>query len=249
MRPVPDLQTFARKPSLEHSPSLDPRTAVPTTFFLSRSPHASDDELDSPPGEPTDLKESMYGVQSLGETLSRSELAASTPRSILEDGQPISSPSQESEDSEELQSSRRRSTIKPFGPGGQDYLSRPPLSDSVSRPLTPLNPDEPSSLPSSPKSISNHSIRPLDEISITDEICSQALMSGDEDERPGSSPRLGPGGAGASQLIMPSLKMPSRRPFTDRGKAMGRFKVLLAGAPGKSTSKECCAGNKPIHIC
>ena len=232
MRPVPDLPTFARKPSFDHpSPSLDPRTAAPSTFFLSRSPHASDDEPSSPTDEPGDMKESMYGVQSLGETLSRSELAASSPRSFPADGQFMSSPSQGLEDSEELQSSRRRSTIKPFGYGVQDSLSRPPPSDTVSRPLTPLNPDDPSSLPSSPKSISNQSLRPLDEISITDEISSQHLMSGDEDERSRTSPRLGPGGA--SQLIMPSIKMPSRRPFTERGKAMGRFKVLLAGAPGK----------------
>ncbi|KAJ5323838.1 hypothetical protein N7476_002438 [Penicillium atrosanguineum] len=236
MRPVPDLPSFARKPSLEHSPSLDPRTAAPATFFLSRSPHASDDEPNSPVDEPADLKESMYGVKSLGETLSRSELAASSPRSIPGDSQFMNSPSQGSEDSEEAQSSRRRSTIKPFGYGVQDSPSRPTPSDTVSRPPTPLNPDEPCSLPSSPKSISNHSFRPLDDISITDEIYSQPLMSRDEEERSGASPRLGPGGAGASQLIMPSLTMPSRRPFTGRGKAMGRFKVLLAGAPGSGKS-------------
>lgn len=34
------------------------------------------------------------------------------------------------------------------------------------------------------------------------------------------------------QLIMPSIKMPSRRPFTDTGKAMGRLKVLIAGDSG-----------------
>lgn len=242
MRPVPDLPTFARKPSFDHpSPSLDPRTAAPSTFFLSRSPHVSDDE-------PGDMKETMYGVQSLGETLSRSELAASSPRSFPADGQCMSSPSQGLEDSEELQSSRRRSTIKPFGYGVQDSSSRPPPSDTVSRPLTPLNPDEPSSLPSSPKSISNQSLRPLDDISITDEISSQHLMSGDEEERSRASPRLGPGGA--SQLIMPSIKMPSRRPFTERGKSMGRFKVLLAGAPGEFLPREhisqCAFANKSI---
>ncbi|KAK3357153.1 Septin-domain-containing protein [Lasiosphaeria hispida] len=36
----------------------------------------------------------------------------------------------------------------------------------------------------------------------------------------------------APQLIMPSIKMPSRRPFTDAGKAMGRLKVLVAGDSG-----------------
>lgn len=34
------------------------------------------------------------------------------------------------------------------------------------------------------------------------------------------------------QLIMPSIKMPSRRPFTEEGKRMGRLKVLIAGDSG-----------------
>ncbi|KAB5558615.1 hypothetical protein GE09DRAFT_1120040 [Coniochaeta sp. 2T2.1] len=48
-----------------------------------------------------------------------------------------------------------------------------------------------------------------------------------------------PGGGGdmtdsgsAPQLIMPSIKMPSRQPFTETGKAMGRLKVLIAGDSG-----------------
>jgi hypothetical protein len=47
---------------------------------------------------------------------------------------------------------------------------------------------------------------------------------------------LGPPGmmdsGSAPQLIMPSIKMPSRRPFTETGKAMGRLKVLIAGDSG-----------------
>jgi len=36
----------------------------------------------------------------------------------------------------------------------------------------------------------------------------------------------------APQLIMPSIKMPSRRPFTAEGQSMGRLKVLIAGDSG-----------------
>ena len=36
----------------------------------------------------------------------------------------------------------------------------------------------------------------------------------------------------APQLVMPSIKMPSRRPFTTEGKSMGRLKVLVAGDSG-----------------
>jgi hypothetical protein len=32
---------------------------------------------------------------------------------------------------------------------------------------------------------------------------------------------------------MPSLSMPSRRPFTERGKQMGRLKIAVAGANGR----------------
>lgn len=37
-----------------------------------------------------------------------------------------------------------------------------------------------------------------------------------------------------SQLIMPSLIVPRRRPFTDAGKALGKLKILMAGQPGTS---------------
>jgi hypothetical protein len=62
-----------------------------------------------------------------------------------------------------------------------------------------------------------------------DDVASQAIASsGDEDEddlemeESGSFP----------QLVMPSIQMPSRRPFTTKGKAMGRLKVLVAGEAG-----------------
>lgn len=228
MRPIPDLPPFSRKASFDPpSPSLDPRNAAPATFFLSHNPHASEVEPDPIAEGSGFLKESMYGVQSIGETLSPSDLAAS---SCDHPNQTPSKPFHEADDMDESKNARRRPTLKPFGSATRESSTRPSFTDPSSRPLTPLHPDEPSSLPSSPKSISNQSLRPLDDISITDEISSQMVES-DEEDRPGLSPRLGP--HGASQLIMPSIKMPSRRPFTERGKAMGRFKVLLAGAPGK----------------
>jgi hypothetical protein len=36
----------------------------------------------------------------------------------------------------------------------------------------------------------------------------------------------------APQLVMPSIKMPSRRPFTVEGKGIGRLKLLVAGESG-----------------
>jgi hypothetical protein len=37
---------------------------------------------------------------------------------------------------------------------------------------------------------------------------------------------------GAPQLIMPQIIMPSRRPFTDKGKRIGKLKILIAGDSG-----------------
>ncbi|KAJ5099286.1 hypothetical protein N7532_006287 [Penicillium argentinense] len=244
MRPAPDLAPFHRKPSLDHpSPSLDPRTFLqtPTAFFLSRNPDASDLESLASPSptmdEPSDSKDSMYGVHSLGDSLLHSPSAASSPRVPPSDSHAADNDNSSlhiPDEAEELQASRRRSTLKPADAMSRDSPVPPVVPNTISRPLTPLNPDDALSLPgSSPRSVSNYSLRPLDDISITDDTNSQAVLSGDEDERirrPSPSPHAGFNGA--SQFIMPSIEMPSRRPFTERGKAMGRFKVMIAGASG-----------------
>lgn len=62
------------------------------------------------------------------------------------------------------------------------------------------------------------------------DAASQAIVSSEEEEEeadllpevPDNDP----------QLIMPSIRMPSRRPFTERGKTIGRLKVLIAGDSG-----------------
>ena len=84
-----------------------------------------------------------------------------------------------------------------------------------------------SSLASSPISHSHRSFRPSDEDSL-DGAASQAVASDSEDEA-GPPPELQDS---APQLIMPSIKMPSRRPFTTRGKSVGRLKIMLAGDSG-----------------
>ncbi|GAD92632.1 conserved hypothetical protein [Paecilomyces variotii No. 5] len=219
MRPVvPDvLPSHSRKPSVVEAvpPWSDPRSAAPTTFFLSRD----DGHRDSSPTDPEATRDSMYGVQSLEETLN--SLSASESRPPPE-GDAIPDAHEDANDPPTI---TRRSTLKPFD-WHDDHRQ-----EASSRPITPLNLgslEDPSSLPSSPKSTSNLSLKPLDDISITDEISSQALASGDEEEPVDTQPLPD----STSQLIMPSIKMPSRRPFTDRGKTMGRLKVLVAGAAG-----------------
>lgn len=53
-----------------------------------------------------------------------------------------------------------------------------------------------------------------------------------ENGDPGATP-MEHSAATAPQLVMPSIKMPSRRPFTEEGKAIGRLKVLIAGEKGR----------------
>jgi hypothetical protein len=71
-----------------------------------------------------------------------------------------------------------------------------------------------------------------DDVSITDEFgTNQVIVSRDDaDDDPTESSELIDS---SSQLIMPSIRMPSRRPFTEKGKRISQFKVLVAGANGK----------------
>ena len=76
-----------------------------------------------------------------------------------------------------------------------------------------------------------HTRQPSEIDFLTDDGGSQAIVSsGDEDTQ---SPDVMEGSS-SSQLVMPSLQMPSRRPFTDKGKNMGRLKILIAGDSGMS---------------
>ncbi|CAG8978518.1 hypothetical protein HYALB_00010061 [Hymenoscyphus albidus] len=99
------------------------------------------------------------------------------------------------------------------------------LSQStLSRPYTPLSLGSPAppSLLSCPHSPGNS-----EDGSYMDDLASQAVASsGDE---------VGSGlmdSGSAPQFVMPSIKMPSRRPFTEKGKLMGKVKILIAGDSG-----------------
>ncbi|KAL4974378.1 hypothetical protein BDW66DRAFT_140017 [Aspergillus desertorum] len=245
--PVPEVApSRSRKSSLEQQQWIDPRSATPSTFFLARSPRS--DGREHSPVESEGLRDSMYGIQSFDETTSTtSSVTASLPELDASSvSKPVSAsaspapPQQWNNNLEEAgdanPNARQGSTsreldhihISKLGPSLQSSnLSSP-------RPLTPLNflnSDEPSSsFPSSPKSITNQSTRHLDEISIADDLSSQAVASADEDED--SRLTLNQSSDSTSQLIMPSITIPSRRPFTEKGKALGRMKLLLAGAAG-----------------
>ncbi|KAL4870186.1 hypothetical protein BDV12DRAFT_195563 [Aspergillus spectabilis] len=243
--PVPEVAPpRSRKSSLEQQQWVDPRTAAPSTFFLARSQRSDAAELS--PVDTENQRESMYGVQSFDETISASSsVAASLPeldsaaisKPVSITASPV--PQQWTNDAEEADDDAiqdvRQSTLTDLDPTQSRRLDPSYSLSSLTspRPQTPLNlfnHDDPSSLPSSPKSITNQSTRHLDEISITDDLSSQAVASGDEDE--GCHPAFNQVSDSMSQLIMPSITMPSRRPFTEKGRALGRVKLLLAGASG-----------------
>ncbi|PKY03958.1 hypothetical protein P168DRAFT_172118 [Aspergillus campestris IBT 28561] len=260
--PVPDvILSRSRKSSLDQPPPRsDPHSMTPATFFLARN-GSQDGDLASPFSPDNDDDDNnveydennnnvdvnvlnvspdyMYGVRSLEDT---SVPVSSSPMEspVQDDDRSKESRGNEGEESSNLSDSgimpRRRSTLRPSDlfhplPSDPTLLTSNPTSPRPSTPSNLSNPDDQLSLPSSPASTSNHSMRHLDDISITDDLSIQALPSGEDDDRDSRpSPKLGPDHV--SQLIMPSITMPSRRPFTDRGKSLGRLKLLFAGVSG-----------------
>ncbi|KAL4788432.1 hypothetical protein BJX76DRAFT_110390 [Aspergillus varians] len=246
--PVPEVAPpRPRKPSLEQQQWIDPRSATPSSFFLARS-HRSES---SDPGlsllESGNVRDSMYGVQSFDETSSAaSSVAVSLPEldssvsksvSVLTPPAPPQqwSSNLDDETADAVPEACQKTSLRDIDSTHSGSLdpSFPTSNLASPRNLTPLNllhPDDASSLPSSPKSITNQSTRNLDEISIADDLSSQAIASGEEDED--SQPPLNASSDTMSQLIMPSITIPDRRPFTDKGRALGRVKLLLAGASG-----------------
>ncbi|KAF2399395.1 hypothetical protein EJ06DRAFT_562648 [Trichodelitschia bisporula] len=112
---------------------------------------------------------------------------------------------------------------------------RPSRANTISRPLTPLqlaSPGPESVVPSTPKSGSFRSLRLSDGEEA--DAASQAIESSDEEDV--APPHFGLRG-NAPELVMPSLAMPTRRPFTERGRLMGRVKVcVLTDAGSGKTS-------------
>lgn len=227
----------SRKSSLADAitPLAGPGHGTQTTFFL-----ANEDMMKDSNTEPDkDGRDSVYGVESLEETMCAAEDGDELEEDDEEDGEGDGAGGRRS-------TLRGKTDMKPIGTSTEtedspvpDSVASPfqprprrPSPSAVSQPLTPLSLQSPvpsASLPSSPKSTSTRSLRHSDEDSMQDDACSQAVVSsGDEDaESPQEMQDSAP------QLIMPSIKMPSRRPFTDRGKDIGRLKVLIAGDSGK----------------
>ncbi|KAG0647011.1 Septin-2B [Hyphodiscus hymeniophilus] len=237
MRPLPGDDAFqgrSRSSSDNETPLAIRTQPQQMTYFFTDENSIGDSQAHPSlvqPKQKDTSKDSTYGVESLETTISSlaqedsddQEEKAQTARrnwkkhlrqSRLSDDDLASSISPSSKSSNE---SRNASPCH----------QRRPSHTAISRPFTPLSFGSPA-----PRSIisSPDSRRNSDAGSLMDDTNSQAIIwSGDEDKEMGSG-LLDSGSA--PQLVMPSIKMPSRRPFTEKGKNMGRLKVLVAGDSG-----------------
>jgi hypothetical protein len=173
-----------------------------------------------------DPKDSTFGVESLETTtssLSASHEEQEPRRGIRRHKKKTSAQGVSKEDDDELTgvpSTDVSGNVSPF------HVRRASQT-TISRPFTPLSfgsPAPPSLLSSA------GSRRNSDAGSFEDDAASQAIMSSGDEERDLESTMMDSGSA--PQLVMPSIKMPSRRPFTERGKNLGRFKIMIVGDSG-----------------
>lgn len=189
-------------------------------------------------------RDSTFGVQSLADTLE----AAFGPESSNKE-RVGSHSSAKHTDKDASRSGSHGSSTGAAKPAGGFKLSptrmprRKLSSHASSMPLTPLNTDTPSPMPTSgvpstPSAVSLHSLKLSDEDSTMDESASQAVTSSGEEEGADVNTQHGES-VSFPQLVMPSIQMPSRRPFTTKGKAMGKLKVLIAGETGPLAVQTC----------
>jgi hypothetical protein len=228
----------------------------PTAFFMAREEDVmgSSTSRRSSDGKPSDSNhnlDSVYGVQSLEESLreafpdkpavegddgllKRKRRKASWVSMVEDKG---NHPSASEDKANHSEDGTRQSSPQDIN---TNHLRRSSRTATISQPLTPLQLESPfphSAMPSTPKSGSFRSLRLSDEEESICDNTSQAITSGGEEDEEEESEGLGSLDIGgiAPELVMPSLSMPSRRPFTARGKMMGRLKVCVAGSNGETT--------------
>ncbi|KAF2819876.1 hypothetical protein CC86DRAFT_449540 [Ophiobolus disseminans] len=244
MRPLPGGDALSstnkprsRKSSVDHAAAAS--NHVPTAFFM-RSEGEMEHSLASSSNTQTSAKQrdNTFGVQSLADTLE----AAFGSDGATPAKQTTNHSITKQDDKHVSRSGSHSSSASSAKP--VDGFKLPPTrrprrklsSHASSTPLTPLNFDAPSSvltsdMPSTPSAVSLQSLKLSDEDSALDESASQAIASSEEEEGADTNTQEGASGS-FPQLVMPSIQMPSRRPFTTKGKAMGKLKVLIAGETG-----------------
>ena len=198
--------------------STDRPSSTPVSFFLATERDFEIGKEDSVPP-----RKRAPSIQTVQDAIAETEAVLPLSRKV--------SPSAEHDD---LDPRRRRSTIKARSPQtsrrGSSHSNTSSSRAEVRNLPTASQPAFPSqepSLPSSPDTRSSQSLPRSRASSGAGDNSSQAVLSSEDDEPVSSMVQ-----DSAPQLIMPSIKMPSRRPFTQRGKAMGRCKIMVAGSKG-----------------
>ncbi|KAI9708417.1 MAG: hypothetical protein M1828_002989 [Chrysothrix sp. TS-e1954] len=221
------------------------KSGTPVTFFLK-----SEEELAIQSQEDeTSPRGSTFGVQSLteaiddtgsGELRSRHE-ELHPDQNILTDPNDTTQESSQSPTARAAAPSSAAASSPTRSPVRQ--LTRPPSAKTLSLPLTPvhdLSPNGSSAPVSTPRSVSLRSFGLSDD---DQDESSQAIASSSEGEEDGDnadessrrendqdeSTGRDDNHDSAVQLVMPSILMPSRRPFTEKGKHMGKLKIMVAG--------------------
>lgn len=237
MRPLPGDEGRSRSTSFDSDATpLATRCQPPQmTYFMAdeKTMEAAQPVTSITQPKPRDLRQSAYGVESLDTTISSliydsdepEETARRSRRKWKRNlGQHMSRNSEE-----DLENAASLVLMTPSDVSGNvsPTHQRRPSQTAISRPFTPLSFGSPAppSIISSPDSRRNSEAG-----SYMDDITSQAVASSEDDDPQVDSEMVNSGSA--PQLVMPSIKMPSRRPFTEKGKNMGRLKVLIAGDSG-----------------
>ena len=108
------------------------------------------------------------------------------------------------------------------------------------------------SFPSTPKSVSMSSMRQLDSLSASMHSSAGPLSDSEQDEGDTGIQISENPDTSTSELVMPSIQMPSRRAFTERGRNLGSLTVLLTGPKreGKSSLIKALAQSTEdiVHI-
>ncbi|CAE7206412.1 hypothetical protein CFE70_008852 [Pyrenophora teres f. teres 0-1] len=235
---TPAVKPRSRKSSVDHA--VAPWSNVPTTFVMKRA-----DEVEQPMAPPQvasstpRYQDGTYGVQSLADTLD----AAFGPENTVPAKEPVkaSKTGNHSARSSHTSSTNSVPQLDKFQTDtsrklkrGRDYSAH-----GASTPLKLFggaeipSPHPLSALSSTPRSASITSLKLSDEEFAMDDVASQAVSSSGEEEE---SVEMEQAPSSFPQLVMPVMQMPTRRPFTTRGKAMGKLKVMVAGETGLGKS-------------
>ncbi|KAI9671024.1 MAG: hypothetical protein M1831_005109 [Alyxoria varia] len=212
-----------------------PSRKAPMTFFLKSEEEMEDSGSSNPIGTPSN---STYGVHSLDPGIE------ATP-SLTHDGSPqgtkgntstksndpIASNTLEPAPKASNSNSARESPTRASGERDEFSTARglpfPTPTSLVSH--SPGTDSVPISTPKSPTSLRSLRLSDEDDVS-ADEHFGQTISTGKSMQD--TATRIEPivqDAQDAPQLVMPTMDIPRRRPFTEKGKHMGKLKTMVAG--------------------